>query len=78
MGTLEQLLEVEDAKLKDVDDDEALKASETNGPVEIPFKGVAAAVKVPNKLIDEDKRQTERAKISVYLGYLYSSGGWSF
>jgi ABC-type multidrug transport system fused ATPase/permease subunit len=79
-GILDRILYADDtAEFKDVEEDEGLRSTETNGAIKIVSEDAAVAVKAaPKKLIEEEKRETGRVKTSVYAGYLYASGGWLF
>jgi ABC-type multidrug transport system fused ATPase/permease subunit len=80
VGGLDEILEADEkSEPKEVEEDEVLRAEETNGVTAIPSEDVAITVKAPpKKLIEEEKRETGRVKTSVYAGYLHASGGWSF
>jgi ABC-type multidrug transport system fused ATPase/permease subunit len=80
IGILDKILEADEkTELKEVEEDEVLRAVKTNGSTAITSEDAAIAVKAPpKKLIEEEKRETGRVKTSVYAGYLHASGGWSF
>jgi ABC-type multidrug transport system fused ATPase/permease subunit len=79
-GVLDEILEADDyTEAKNVEEDEVLRAEETNGATAIPSEDAAFAAKAaPKKLIEEEKREIGRVKTSVYAGYLHASGGWPF
>ncbi|KAH8800609.1 hypothetical protein F5884DRAFT_757461 [Xylogone sp. PMI_703] len=79
-GVLDEILKADDStEPHEVEEDEVLRAEETNGTTAIPSEDATIAVKAPpKKLIEEEKRETGRVKTSVYAGYLHASGGWSF
>ncbi|KUJ14451.1 multidrug resistance-associated protein [Mollisia scopiformis] len=79
-GILDGMLQADDTtEPKYGEEDEVLRAEESNGATAIPSADAAVAVKAtPKKLIEEEQRETGRVKTSVYAGYLHASGGWAF
>jgi ABC-type multidrug transport system fused ATPase/permease subunit len=76
-GTLDKILEADDSK--DLEEDEVdmvLNEGEINGSS--AFVPAVAVKPPPKKLIEEEKRDIGRVKMSVYIQYLNASGGWPF